>query len=139
MSKTIRDLMKTNPISLDSKSPVLEAAKKMRDAHIGNVLVTEDGKLHGIVTDRDLVVRCLATGGDPSKVSLGELCTGELVTLTPDDAPDAAVQVMREKAVRRVPVVEANRAIGILSIGDLAITQDRKSALADISAAPPNH
>jgi len=138
MKHTVRELMHEDPITLEASSTALEASRKMRDAHIGDVLVTDNGKLNGIVTDRDLVVRCMANGDDPAVTSIGSLCSGDLVTLSPDAEAKDAVKLMREKAIRRIPVVEADRAIGILSIGDLAQDRDPSSALSDISSAPPN-
>jgi len=92
----------------------------------------------GLVTDRDLVVRALAEGRDSATTKLGDICSKDLVVLSPGDSVDDAVRVMRERAVRRIPVVEEGRAVGIISIGDLAIERDADSALADISVAPPN-
>lgn len=138
MTTSIRDIMHTNLVDLGSDASVLDAARRMRESGVGDVLVTENGRLRGIVTDRDLVVRCLAEEGDPRQTHLGDICSGELVTLSPDDEPDAAVRLMKEKAIRRLPVVEGDKAVGILSIGDFAEERDRQSALGSISAAPPN-
>ena len=136
--KTLKEMMSERPVSLRHDQTASDAATQMREAHVGGVLVTRDGKLCGIVTDRDLVVRCLADGVDPKSVHLGELCSKELVTLSPDSEVDEAISMMRDKAVRRVPVVEGEKPVGIVSIGDLALAVDRDSALAEISAAPPN-
>jgi CBS domain-containing protein len=95
-------------------------------------------RLQGIVTDRDIVVRCVATGADVSQATLAEVCTDALVSVSPDTSIDEAAQMMREMAVRRLPVVERGQAVGIVSIGDLAIEREPRSALADISAAIPN-
>ena len=84
------------------------------------------------------MVRCVAEGRDCALVKISDVCSGELVTVTPDTDLDIAVQRMREMAVRRLPVVEDGRPVGIVSIGDLAIEEDPSSALADISAAEPN-
>jgi CBS domain-containing protein len=91
----------------------------------------------GIATDR-IVVRGIADGRDPRSTSLGDICSRDLATLSPDDQFGTAVRLMRERAIRRLPVVEAGRPVGILTIGDLAVQEDRGSALADVSAAPPN-
>ena len=133
----VRELMNTNLQQLDANATALDAARCMRDADIGDVLVTENGKLRGIVTDRDLVVRCLAEQGK-ADVKVGQLCTSELVTVSPDDELDKAVQLMSEKAIRRLPVVEGDKAVGIVSLGDLAGARDRESALGRISAASPD-
>lgn len=133
----VRELMKTNLTQLDAGATALDAARCMRDADIGDVLVTENGKLRGIVTDRDLVVRCLAEQGS-TDIKVGELCSTDLVTLTPDDEIDKAVRLMSEKAIRRLPVVDGEKAVGIVSLGDLAVARDRESALGQISAASPD-
>jgi CBS domain-containing protein len=132
--------MTGEPIALDAGATVAEAAVQMKDFDVGDVLVTRNGKLCGIVTDRDLVVRCLAErDGDLRGHAIGEFCTEELVTLDPDADVSEAVRLMQERAVRRLPVVQDGQPVGILSLGDLAIERDRRSALGEISAAPPNN
>jgi len=117
-----------------------EVAQLMRDKKIGDVLVTDDkGKLCGIVTDRDVVVRAIAEGKDVQSTKVDDVCSGQLATLAPSASIDDAVKMMREKAVRRVPVVRDDVPVGIVSIGDLAVEKDPQSALADISAASPNN
>jgi CBS domain-containing protein len=92
-----------------------------------------------VVTDRDLVVRALAEGADISSKSVQEVCSTETVTVSPDDDVDRAIQLMRERAIRRLPVVEEeDRPVGVVSLGDLAVERDPHSALGDISAAHPN-
>jgi CBS domain-containing protein len=139
MAQSIKDVMKTDPITIDADEPVTEAAKVMRDADIGDVIVLDDDQVCGILTDRDITVRLVAEGRDPSATKLGELCSRDVVSLTPDDSVGGAVRLMSEKAIRRLPVLEGDRPVGIVSLGDLAETQDPESALADISAAPPNN
>lgn len=139
MPQSVRDVMTPNPISLSDSAPVVDAAQAMRDSDIGDVIVLDQSdELCGIVTDRDIVVRVLAEGKDPQATSLSEICSSNVHTLSPDDAVGDAVRLMREKAVRRIPVVEGGKPIGLVSIGDLAIERDSDSALADISAAEPN-
>jgi CBS domain-containing protein len=138
MARSIRDLMNGNPISMPMTSTVAEAARKMRDADIGDVIVLEDSQLCGIVTDRDIVVRAIAEGRDPAKIKLGDICSRDMTTLSPTDTVDEAVRLMRDKAIRRLPVVEKGKPVGIVSLGDLAVSQDPHSALGNISAAPPN-
>jgi CBS domain-containing protein len=139
-TECVRDLMTPDPFVLESDATVTEAARCMRDQDVGDVLVVRDGKLCGIVTDRDLVVRCLASGdGDPRQQALAELCSEPLVTLPPGAPVEQAVQLMQDMAVRRIPIVEDERPVGIVSLGDLAIARDRRSALGEISAAPPNN
>jgi CBS domain-containing protein len=138
MTRHIRDMMTPDPITMSPQASILEAAQRMRDAGIGDVIVAEGGQLSGIVTDRDIVVRGIAAVRDPRSTSLAEICSREVTTVSADDRVGTAIKLMRDKAVRRLPVVQEGRPVGILSIGDLAIAQDRRSALADISTAPPN-
>ena len=138
MTKRVRDLISRKPIELDGATPVVEAARQMRTAHVGAVIVSKGGKLMGIVTDRDITVRAVAQGMDPKSTSLAEICSNEPMTLSPDDDVDRALQIMRERAVRRIPVVDgAQKAVGILSLGDLARERDPQSVLGQISAAQP--
>jgi len=138
MGQTIRDLMQTDLVQIEADRPITEAARLMRDQDVGDVLVTRAGELAGIVTDRDIVVRCLAAGENPADAKLESVCSAQLATLSPDDDSDEAVRLMEDKAVRRVPVVEGTTPVGIVSIGDLARARDEASALGQISAAPPN-
>jgi CBS domain-containing protein len=135
---TIRELMTSDPVVLDASATVYDAARAMKKRDIGDVLVRRDGKLWGIVTDRDLVVRALAE--DPenaARMLVGDIATTDIASVSPDTPTDDAIRLMRDKKVRRLPVVEGARPLGILSIGDLAVARDRESALAEISAAPP--
>lgn len=137
MTQTLRDVMTTDLVQCSSSSSLADAAQLMRDRDIGTVLVMDDDRLRGIVTDRDLVVRCVADAADPS-TALGNACSDDLVTVSADETIAAAVALMRTKALRRLPVVDRDRPVGIVSLGDLAQERDPNSALADISAAPAN-
>ncbi|HTJ76687.1 MAG TPA: CBS domain-containing protein [Acidimicrobiales bacterium] len=139
MAQTVREIMTENPVTLPRSASISEAAKRMRDDDIGDVIVMDDGDMCGLVTDRDIVVRAVAEGADPQFTKVDEICTHELVTVGPDDSLQQTVQLMRERAVRRVPVVEGGRPVGIVSLGDLAIELDERSGLADISAAESNN
>lgn len=138
MSVAVRDVMTTRLATVDAGDSPTDAARLMRDEDIGDVLVTENGRLCGIVTDRDLVVRCMADQ-TKSEIRVGELCSQELVSVSPDDDLDDAIRLMAERDIRRLPVIEGNNAVGILSLGDLAIERDPESVLGDISAANPNN
>ena len=135
---TVEEMMTPHPIALPQTASVFDAAQKMRDASIGNVVVLDGQKVCGIVTDRDIVVRAIATGREPRSTKLTDICSRELTTLSPEDSVETAVRLMRQHAVRRLPVVKGDRPVGILTLGDLAIEKDGESALADVSAAPPN-
>lgn len=138
MSGTVRDLMTPNPIALDVGATAAEAASLMKEQNVGDVLVVQNGALHGIVTDRDLVVRCLASGDQARDSRLEDLCSTEVTTLGPDSSIEAAVRLMEKHAIRRLPVVENGAPIGILSLGDLARARDPQSALGKISSAAPS-
>ena len=138
MAHKVREVMTENPVMLEMKDTLVEAARKMRDEDIGDVLVMKDGKLCGIVTDRDITVRATADGKDPNQVTLGDICSQELVTISADRPVSEAVSLMRNKTLRRLPVVEGDKPVGIVSIGDLAVELDERSVLASISAANPN-
>ncbi|PWI11415.1 CBS domain-containing protein [Streptomyces sp. NWU339] len=139
MTQHVSDVMTSAPVTVEPQTSVTAVARMMRDEDIGAVLVTEGERLRGLVSDRDLVVRALAAGGDPDRTTAAEACSADLVTVGPDDELTLAVRVMREHAVRRVPVVdEGQHVVGIVSLGDLAIERDPGSALGDISAAEPN-
>jgi CBS domain-containing protein len=133
----LREVMTPNPTVCSPDTSAAQAAEMMRDQGIGDVLVQHDGSL-GIVTDRDIVTRAVAAGRDPKEVTLGDICTRDIETVSPDMSIDDVIRLMSDKAVRRVPVVEDGKPIGIVALGDLAVDQDRRSLLADISAAPPN-
>ena len=139
MAQTVRELMTQNVVTLPRTAPLRDAARRMKDSDIGDVIVMDDGTMCGVVTDRDIVVRAIAEGMDPDSVQLEEICSHEVVSVSPDDPVDRAVQLMRERAVRRLPVVEGGAPVGIVSIGDLAIELDEHSGLADISAAESNN
>jgi len=138
MAQKIKDIMTGSPITLTADQPVSDAATAMKEHGIGDVIVMTDGKMCGVVTDRDIVVRVIAQGREPQSTKLREVCSRDVQSVRPDDDVDRAIQIVRERAVRRVPVVDDGKPVGILSIGDLAIERDQKSALADVSAAAPN-
>jgi CBS domain-containing protein len=110
----------------------------MRDNGIGDVIVTDGEQAEGIVTDRDIVIRGVAEGSDPGSVRLGQVISGDLTAVAPDDPVERAIELMRDKAIRRLPVVQGGKPVGVVSIGDLAMERDPGSALADISEEPPD-
>lgn len=135
---TARDIMTPNPVSVPAEATLTEAARLMRDEDIGDVLVTHDGQLRGIITDRDIVVRAIADGIDPATSAVEECYSSELLVVEADDQLGDVVAVVRDRAIRRLPVTEDGRLVGVISLGDLARHKDPESALADISAAPAN-
>jgi CBS domain-containing protein len=139
MAQSIREVMTSDPRTCDAGATLQDAAREMRDGDIGDVIVTRDGALCGIVTDRDIVVRAIAEGRDPGSTRLEDICTESVQTLTPDQTVEEAIRMMREHDIRRIPVVQEGRPAGIVALGDLAVERDAQSALADISAAAPNN
>ncbi|MGH9134231.1 MAG: CBS domain-containing protein [Ilumatobacteraceae bacterium] len=135
----IADVMTKDPVVCRADAPLAEAATAMRDRNIGDVLVERDGALCGIVTDRDIVVRGLTEGRDPGGLTVGDVASTDLQSVAPDADVGDVISKMEGSAVRRIAVVEGARAVGIVSIGDLAERRDRESALGQISAAPPNN
>ena len=135
----VSEVMTVNPVTVDAADSIMKAAETMRQNDIGDVIVRKNGKLCGIVTDRDIVVRSLGAGKDPKKTAIEAICSPEVVTVSPDQDANDAVTLMRSRAIRRLPVVQDGALLGIISLGDLAIDMDRKSALGNISAAPANH
>jgi CBS domain-containing protein len=115
------------------------AAQLMRSNDIGDVLVEDDeGRLLGIITDRDIAIRATAEGSDPTTTTVGEIYTRDITALAPMDTVSDAMQLMRAGDARRLPVVESGKAIGIVSLGDVSIETTPGSVLADISTASPD-
>jgi CBS domain-containing protein len=138
MTQCIQDVMHAHPITMMPTAPIIEAARAMRDAGIGSIIVHEHDHLYGIVTDRDLVVRGLAENPNCAAMMLGDICSREPTALAPTDSVEEALRLMQDKAIRRLPVVENGTPVGIVSLGDLALEEAPHSALGNISAAPPN-
>lgn len=123
MTQVVRDQMTPHPTILASTRTVTEAARRMRDDQIGAVLVQEDGVVCALLTDRDIVVRMIAEGRDTNGTTLGEICSEPLLTAAPDDDVDAVLATMRVHGIRRVPVLDGETAVGILSIVDVLSSQ----------------
>jgi predicted transcriptional regulator len=137
--QTVAELMTAPIMSVQATEPVVTAASAMRENDIGDVLVMDGDQLLGVLTDRDLVVRVLATGMDANTTLVGDVCSSGVATVRPDSPVDDAVRTMRDKALRRLPVVDdEGRAVGVISLGDLAVDRDPGSVLGHISAASPN-
>lgn len=138
MAQTVEQIMTTNPRSVNVDDTVRDAAVVMRDSDIGDVIVTEDGQVTGILTDRDIVVRGVAEGLDAESASVGDVCTTGIQAIEPNASVDDALRMMRDADIRRLPVVKNGRPVGIVSLGDLAVEREPESTLADISAAAPD-
>ena len=138
-AQTVNEIMTHDPRTIDAGGTLVDAARQMADGDVGAVIVTDDGGIAGIITDRDIVVRAIAEGRDPGSTQVRDASTANPTTLAPDQSIDDAIRIMREQDIRRIPVVQDGRPVGILSIGDLAVERDTDSALADISASDPNN
>jgi CBS domain-containing protein len=138
MDKTIRDIMTPDPVGVYYDQTIAETARIMRDAQVGAVLVVSGESLTGVVTDRDLVVRGLAAGVSPDD-PVGPLCSPKLVGVDADADVAHAEQLIIDHAVRRLPVVDGDgQIVGMVSMGDLAVSADGDSPLAAVSRAQPN-
>jgi CBS domain-containing protein len=134
----VSELMSNNLITISPDEPASLAARLLYRHNIGSVPVcTEDGKLKGVVTDRDIVMRCVAAENDPETTPVREIMTRGLITVSPKDDVRVAARQMAESQVRRLPVVESGKLVGYLSIGDLAKTHmydmEASKALSEIS------
>jgi CBS domain-containing protein len=140
VAQTVREVMTAEPTTVATTASVEEAAQLMKSDDIGDVMVVNrNKKLVGILTDRDIVVRAVADGADLKELKVEEVVTKEVKTVLPDAPVQEAVRLMREEAIRRLPVIEEGKLVGIVTLGDLAVDRDPTSALAEISAAPPDH
>jgi CBS domain-containing protein len=140
MGKTAREVMTSGAECVGENQTVVEAAKKMAELDVGALPICgEDNRLKGMLTDRDIAVKVLAQGKDPSSTKAGELGEGKPVTIGADDSVEEALQTMKEAKVRRLPVIDGHDLVGIVSQGDLAtnISEERVGDLVEaISAAP---
>ncbi len=138
MNGKVRDIMSAAPVCMAATASVSAAAKAMKERGIGTVLVVSGGRLEGLVTDRDITIRVLAENRDPATTRLGDICTSELAVLRPDDDILHADRLVRERAVRRLPVIADGVPVGVVSIGDLALDRDERSAVSEVSAIVPD-
>ena len=137
MDAKVRDVMTPGPIGVDYYQSVGEAARTMRDWGVGAVLVVSNESLCGLITDRDLVIRAVAEARAADE-PVGPLSSGNLIGVNADADVDEAARLMREHAVRRLPVIEDGQVAGMVSMGDLALRDDPASALAELSRATAN-
>jgi CBS domain-containing protein len=126
----IRDVMTPNPRTLTPDDTIQNAARAMRDEDTGAIPIVENGRPVGMVTDRDIVVRAVADGGELNR-RLGDIITSGIVSVSPDMSTREAGQLMSEHQVRRLPVVEGDRLVGIVSLGDLAVKEGKDKRSGD--------
>ncbi len=135
---TVGEFMTTRLVTMDGNDTLTAAAQEMRDSAIGDVVVTDGDNVVGIVTDRDITVRGVAEDRNPATTRLNEITSKDVVTVSQYDDAVAAADLMRTYAVRRLPVIDDGRLVGLVSLGDLAVEREPQSVLADISADDPN-
>lgn len=118
---TARDIMTPSPRCIGEHETLVEAARLLDELNIGSVPICgEDRRLKGMLTDRDIVVKCLANGGDPATTRAGDLAEGKPVTIGADDSLDETLATMQEHQVRRLPVIDGHDLVGIISQADVA-------------------
>jgi CBS domain-containing protein len=120
----IRDVMTSNPTTCEPSATVVDAAKVMAREDIGSVPIVEGGRLVGLVTDRDIIVRTVSEGRDVKTTTVQDVASKDLVTVTPDEDLGRALQLMGKHQVRRIPVVEGDRVVGIVAQADVARAAD---------------
>jgi CBS domain-containing protein len=120
MGKSIRDVMSSNPCAIDGDKPVAYAAKMMKQEDVGLAPIVEGDHLVGTLTDRDIVLRVVAEGKDPQTVTAREVASTDVVTIDPQQDLDEALRLMASNQVRRLPVVEEGRLVGVLAQADVA-------------------
>jgi len=137
---TARDIMTAGAECASETDSLVDAARKMRDLDVGALpLCGEDNRLHGVITDRDIVVRCVADGGDPSTTKVADLAEGKPVTIGADDSVEEALRTMKDHGVRRLPVIDGHELVGMVSQADVAknLPEDKVGDLVEaISEAP---
>jgi CBS domain-containing protein len=118
---TARDIMHTGAECIGEHESLQRTAQRMRDLDVGALPVCgDDDQLHGIITDRDIVIKCIAAGGDPANVTAGDLAQGKPVTVLSDADVSEVLRAMEEHKIRRLPVIESHRLVGMISEADLA-------------------
>jgi CBS domain-containing protein len=128
MAKSIRDAMTEDPRSISASASVVEAARVMREQHIGSLPVTEDERLVGMITDRDITTRVVAESVVPETTPVGDVYSRDLISVGPDIDLDEALRLMARHQVRRLPVVENGRLVGMVAQADIALKDNEKTA-----------
>ena len=120
----IRNIMTPDPVTVELDTTLEEVATLMKEEDIGAIPVVEGKELAGIVTDRDIVVRCIAEGKDVTECTAEEAMSSDLQTVSPDDSVDTAARIMADRQIRRLAVVDNGRLVGMVSLGDVAVKSD---------------
>ncbi len=128
---TIRDYMTTGVQTVGPDATLFEVAQLMRDIDTGVVPVVSGATLVGLITDRDIVVRAIADGADPSTAKVEDYLSRNPTTVSPDTGVQQAAQLMQRDQIRRLPVVQGTELVGIISIGDLAVDTGKDRLIGD--------
>ena len=138
MAKSVRDAMTLDPRSIGQSASVVEAAQLMREEDIGSLPITDEEKLVGMLTDRDITTRVVAQAGDPKATSVGEVYSRDLISVEPDNDLEEALGLMARHQVRRLPVVEDGRLVGIVAQADIALSENetKTGELVEAISAP---
>jgi CBS domain-containing protein len=126
MGKSVRDAMTEDPRSIGASESVVEAARLMREVHIGSLPITDHERLVGMITDRDIATRVVAEAADPTTTSVGDVYSRDVISVEPDEDLTEALQLMARHQVRRLPVVENGRLVGIVAQADIALSENEK-------------
>jgi len=119
----VREIMKTNIVSIDSSEPIKNACNIYKDKKIGSLLITEKNDVVGIVTERDIIERTICLGLDPSTTPIKDIMTKEVKTVNADDRINYAVEILKNNHFKRLPVVENNELVGIITVTDIALSR----------------
>src|SRR5918995_153065 len=126
MAKSVSNAMTEDPRSIGASASVVDAARLMREQHIGSLPITDDDQLLGMITDRDITMRVVAEAADPKTTSVGDVCSRDVISVEADKAHEEAVELMARHQIRRLPVVENGRLVGIVAQADIARTENEK-------------
>ena len=132
----VRELMTEEVATVTLATTLNEVASKMKQEDTGAIPVLDEDRLVGIVTDRDIVIRCIAEGKDPNELTAEDILSRDLETIDPDADVQEAARIMARRQIRRLPVVEDEELIGVISLGDIAVKEDEDVAgdtLQDVS------
>jgi CBS domain-containing protein len=137
--RQIRDVMTSSPETVDVSAAIRDAASALERSDIGSIIATDGGHVRGVVTDRDIALRVVAAGRQPASTKVTDVMTPAPAVISPTATVQEAVALMRQHDVRRLPVVDSGRPVGVVSLGDLSTSSEARQLLEDISTAPPNN
>jgi len=130
-NRSVRDVMVKDVVSIDPSASLTDAARKMEDANVGMLPVVEDGKVLGVITDRDIVIRAVAREADPASTAVGDCLSGDAIVARPEWTTDRAMQTMAEAQIGRLPVLDdEERLVGVVTLSSMAFrAPDKGEAL----------